>query len=313
MQRVGAALHRHVDRRPSRVALLRVVGRRLDLELLHRVGGRDVGDAPSVGVVGRAVEGELVAPGGPVGDDRRGPRVVERAGELEVAGVGRARREPGQDERVAVRERQAGDPLGVDHLARGPRSRLEKRRAGHDLDQLGDPAGLELEVQRQAVADADLHGPAGLLEAHQLGGHRVLADGKVEQVVVALRVGSGRDREVRRLPGGDDGGPGHYCARRVGHGARDGAARLLGRRKPRREDQAGRSPEWPVQHAEVHAPPPGIVPANTLPGHREGRPDESCAATLSQGPRPATDESRPSRPTPIQQRAFDLLQVSHRI
>ena len=90
---VGPALEDHVDRGSRGVALLRVVGRRLDLELLHRVGRGDVGHAPAVGHVGRAVERELVSAvgaGGAVGDERGRPRVVEGPGELQVPDVGGA-------------------------------------------------------------------------------------------------------------------------------------------------------------------------------------------------------------------------------
>ena len=62
VEAVGARLQRHVDDAAGGAPVLRVVGVGLDLELLHRVGRRHVGDvvAALVGVVRGAVEQELV-------------------------------------------------------------------------------------------------------------------------------------------------------------------------------------------------------------------------------------------------------------
>ena len=81
VRRVGAALQRHVDDAAAGLAVLRVIGVGLDLELLHRIDRRHVGDvvAARLRVIGRAVQQELVigcaaAVDAPVGDGA----VVER-------------------------------------------------------------------------------------------------------------------------------------------------------------------------------------------------------------------------------------------
>ena len=174
LEGVGAALDHDVHRGARGVALLGVERRGLDLELRHRAGWRDEGDAPAAGHVGRPVEGELVAPRGAVGHDAGCPAVVEGPAELEISGVGDAGREARQRERVAVRQRQQGDALLVDHLALRRGQRVEQRALRRHGYHLRDGADFQGEVQREAIADAHGHALADqFLEAHQLGGDRV--------------------------------------------------------------------------------------------------------------------------------------------
>ena len=105
MDLVGAALEGDIDGRAGGVGGLPIVGGRLDLELLHRIGGGDKSHTTAAATtrhVGAAVEGKLVASRCPVGDDRRGPRVVKGAGELEVAGIGDAGRQAGEDKWIPI-------------------------------------------------------------------------------------------------------------------------------------------------------------------------------------------------------------------
>ena len=141
--------------RAGGVAVAGVEAGGLHLELLHRAGGRHERDAAAAGHVGRAVERELVAARRSVGVDGRGAAVVERTRELQVAGVGHARHQPRQHERVAVRERHQRDALLVDHLAGRRVAALEQRARAGDRDRFLDRAELELRVEREPIADAD--------------------------------------------------------------------------------------------------------------------------------------------------------------
>ncbi len=234
---VAAALEDHVDRRAGGVALLGVVSGGLHLELLHRVGGRHVGYASSMGHVGRAVERELVPPRGAVGHDGGGPGVVEGAGELQIPGVGNAGGQPGEHEWVAVGEGQEVDASGVDDLSRGAGRGLQEWGAGPYLHRRLLAAGFDGQVHGQAIRHPHLHLPHRLLEARHLGRHGVPARSQVEQCVLAARIGHG--------PGGHVGG--HVCryhcgtrhggARAVLHFPGDRTPGLLGRRPPGQHEQ----------------------------------------------------------------------------
>ncbi len=136
---VGARLERHVDDAARRAPVLRVVAVGDDLEFLHRVDRRHVGDvvAPLNRVVRRAVEQELVvavlaAVDRPVGDGA----VVERPLINRRPVVGDARRQVRQHEGIARVQRKLGDAQVVDdHAAVGVR-RLEQRRFAGDRHRL---------------------------------------------------------------------------------------------------------------------------------------------------------------------------------
>ena len=86
------------------------------------------------------------------------PRAVERA--ADDAGL-----EAGDADRVAAREGQLLDVLGLDDLA-DRHVGLQRRGLGGDRDLLGDGAGLEREVDGQRAAGVELHVLADdLLEA----------------------------------------------------------------------------------------------------------------------------------------------------
>ena len=63
MQGIGAALQRDVDDAAAGVAVLRIVGVGLDLELLHRVDRRHIGQVIGAGlrIIRRPVQQEFVA------------------------------------------------------------------------------------------------------------------------------------------------------------------------------------------------------------------------------------------------------------
>ena len=153
VQAVAAALQRHVDDAAGALAVLRIVGVGLDLELLNRIDGRHVGDVVGAGlrVVGRAVEQELVigvaAVDVPVGD---GP-VVERALVNQRAVEIHAGNQHREHERVAPVERILGDRFGVHQAAAVRRGLLEKRRLRGDRHFLRDGADLQFEIERRGL------------------------------------------------------------------------------------------------------------------------------------------------------------------
>ena len=236
---VGAALERHVDGRAGGVSLLGVEGRGLDLELLHRAGGRDERHAAAVGHVRRAVERELVAARAAVGGEVGRAAVVERTGELEVAVIGDAGGQPREHERVAVRERHQRDALLVDDLPGRSAARVEKRRFRRDVDHLGQPAHFHLEIDLQPIADPDFDVlPVQLLEALQLCADAIGSRRQIQQRVVARPVGDGLVAHVGITVGHRDRHAWQQATRFVGHPADDSAAKVLRPRKRWRRTRA---------------------------------------------------------------------------
>jgi hypothetical protein len=226
---VRAALQRDVDCRARGVPLLSVECRCFDLELLDRARGRHKRHPASVRHVGRAVERELVSPRAAVRGEIRGPAVVEGPGELQIAVIGDARREPRQDEGVAVGERHQRDALLVDHLTRRSRPCLEQRRVGRHGYGLLELANLHRQVDCEPVADANFDSlPDDFLEPRQLRRQSVRAWREVRNRIVSSRIRRGSRFDVRRQVGRDDRGARQPAALRVRDASGDGAAKVLG-------------------------------------------------------------------------------------
>ena len=179
---VGAALERHVHRGARGVPLLRIERGRLDLELLHRPGRRHERDAAAIGHVGRAIERELVAPRAAVRGEVRRAAVVEGTRELQVAVVRDPGCEPGEDERIAIRERHQRDLPLANHLAGRSGSRFEQRGVGGNRHGFLETANLEAQPELQPIADADFDALAGgFLETGELRRDLVGAGGEIRR------------------------------------------------------------------------------------------------------------------------------------
>ena len=176
MKGVGARLQRHVHDAAGGPAVLRVVGVRLHLELLHRIGWRHVGDvvAALVRVVGRAVEQEFVVAVLAAVHRKVGQcAVVERTEVDGLRVVGDAGDQRRERYRAARLERQLRDARLIDDRAAIGLARFEQRRFGRDVDALGYAAHAELRVDDGDLTDFEPHvGPVVLLESAHLNRQR---------------------------------------------------------------------------------------------------------------------------------------------
>ena len=179
MQLVGSALERHVDDAAARVPVLRVVGIRLDLELLDRIDRRHICDviAACLRVIRRAVEQEFVGRCAPAVDAPVGDRaIVERPFPDNLAIEVHAADEFGEHERVASVERQLVHALAVDDPSPVGFGCLQKRRFGADRHLFADGADLERQIERDGLSNAEDQIVAKkLLEPGRLNRYAVLA------------------------------------------------------------------------------------------------------------------------------------------
>ena len=201
VEAVRAGLERHVDDAAGGAPVLRVVRVGRDLELLHGFGRRDVGDVvPAlVGVVGRAVEQELVvavlaAVHRPVGE-----RAVVEGAEVDGLGVvGDAGDQRGERHRAAGLERQLRDASGVDDGAAARIARFEQWRFRRDRDHFRHAADSHLDIDGRGLVDLEHHArPGVLLEPLEFDRHLVPAGAKERQRVGAFGVGDRRRHFVR--------------------------------------------------------------------------------------------------------------------
>ncbi len=250
-QAVGAALGHQVDRRAHGVADRGVVGRRRDLELLHRRRGRAVGDAVG-GDVGHAVDGEVVAL--LTGAVARPLREAVVEGGLARAQVGRvldAWREDDELDRGAFADRQLGDPAGVDDLPEAGRRGIDHGGGGADGHLVGDPSWLQRGVHVQHLGDVQVDVLADeLAETVERDGDAIGSGVEERHTEVALLV-----RGRRRADAGCDVGDFHGRTRhdrsaRIGHSALQRATRLLrpGQRGPGGDQAHGQGRDDPRFH-----------------------------------------------------------------
>ena len=154
------------------------------------------------------------------------PKVAEAA-VVEVA-ADDAGLEAGDANRVAAREGQLLDVLGLDRLADRDVG-LQRRGVGGDGDHFGQRAGLEREGQVDLGGRVELDGGArGLLEAVELDRDVVQAGHQRRKRVVAGRVSDGGRRLLGLRPKCGDGDTGHDTAGLVGDDTRDTGALELG-------------------------------------------------------------------------------------
>ena len=215
MELVAAGLRGHVDDTAGEPSKLRteVVG--LDLEFLHGVLGRDQGGEVGVADVDRrAVQ-------------RRGALIRLAATNLVVApsedvDPGGAlhglplrhdtRSKSDQVQHVAAVERRLGDLAGLDDLAKRGCLRLQQRRAGNDLNNLGDFSDFQHRVDADARIDLDRDWLLReLLEAIRASFQAVLARNQVHEAIQA-----GRFRLLHALFAGSEAR--HGDARSRNHG-----------------------------------------------------------------------------------------------
>ena len=162
---VGPALDADVGDAALGLAELGVEGVGLHLELLHDVGRRHIGRSHFIGIggrgSGRAINRNVVqvAAGSTHGEvDDMGR--LERAIQADAAIKGNAGGESDQQERIPVRERQAGYALGVDHGAEGGALRIQQRDFAGYRDLLFRRADFHGDVDIQAVGNPDFDGVA---------------------------------------------------------------------------------------------------------------------------------------------------------
>jgi hypothetical protein len=242
-QVVGARLGRHRHRRAAGHALRRVEAVGRDVDVLDRLGRRDV-----AGVVGQPdVDGRRAVDAGGVGVARRAvdvgrERAPRRVG-LRVLELRRRRARHQVHEGLVVPvlvERHVDDVLGPQVDADVGLVGLEERRLGGHRHRLGEGAHLEPPVDAHDAArrhrDARLH---VLLEALQGRAERVRAGEHVADRVGAGLVADGLEREPRALVLDGHGGAGNGRARLVGNLAGEAAIDGLRRGRARQATQQG--------------------------------------------------------------------------
>ena len=238
---VGARLDRRVDDGARAAAELGGVGVRLNLELLQRLDRRLhqlhvlAAERVRVGDVVDAVEQEHVV-------ERAIAVHVQHALEVDARQPGSTGKHTGRQQRqlvvVPAVERQFDDLLLIDDRASRRGQRVEQRRRADDLDGLGEPAGLQRDIDARHLCDLQRQARAHrLLEPLALHRHRVVAGSKAGNDVGP---GVGRCRShgdaglhVRH----DHDGVRDHCAGRVGDGARDSRRFLLRERRSRKGAQ----------------------------------------------------------------------------
>ena len=158
MKGLRAGLQHHVEDAAAGLAVLRVIGVLLDVELLHRVDDRHVGNviAASLRIVRRAVHHELIvrlaaAVDGPLGDSPVVKRTLPDGGPAE----NHARHHRAQHERIAAVERKFRDRDGVDDAGAGSGLRFEQRGFTSDIHRVRQRADLKHHIDTGDLAHLD--------------------------------------------------------------------------------------------------------------------------------------------------------------
>ena len=260
---VGARLDADARDAALRVAELGVERRRLHLEFLHEIRGRDVGRDHFVrvrrGGARRAVNQQVAAVAARalvgVADDVR--RLVGAVQPL-TSRVGQARRQAHDLVRVAVDERQRREARPIHDQAQVRVRRVDRRNLGDDADRLRERAHFQhdREIARLGHLENDAFLDVGL-EAGQLDSDLVRARQEEIGLEQPLLVRGHGDRRVSGGIRDRHGRPGNRSLGRVGDAAGDSSACLLRVQGPG-EDEG--------HHQEDHRPvhEPGWM---TLPFH----------------------------------------------
>ena len=162
---VGAGFDADVGDTALRLPELCVEGRGLHLEFLHDVGGRHVGRRHLVGIGARsgrrAVDRHVVQQAaGAAHREVHNVGRLERTVQPDAAVKGHARREPDQQERVAVRKRQVRHSLGIHHRAQRGGLRVRERQFGTYRHLLLRCADFQCDVDIQPIGDPDFDSTA---------------------------------------------------------------------------------------------------------------------------------------------------------
>ena len=229
MRTVGAGLHADVGCGADRSSAGGIVAGGIDFEFLDQILRRREGRV-AVGHDGRAVDGGLTPIGAGAVDDVAGGAGI-------VHGITRAASAGGQDpgaearqiERIAPDDGQFLHAALVHDEADAGRRGIEQRRLASDLNRLGHVAQAEREIERDAVAHAELNAFAdGFFETGSFDGDGVDAGDEIGDFEAAAVIGLRSDRGVRSGIGGADSGAGDERAGGVGGAADDGCAGFLG-------------------------------------------------------------------------------------
>ncbi len=291
---VRARLDLQVHDAAERLTELGRVGAGLDLELLERVDAREDHDRLQPGlVVVDAVEHVVVVAGAlAVGRERRRRAPGERARAVDVrarAAAQDAGHRARQADEVAAVEGQRLDLLLDDRGAEIGGCRLQQRRLGLDLDDLGHRPELEREVHAHPLVDADVDVREGdRLEAGQAGGHGVGARGQRRGRVLALGIGHELSLVARAVLRQRHRGAGHDGARRVLDRAEDRPADGLGAQRRRRQTaHNGQTRDDEFHQADCRLSSRHSV-ASQLHLRAAGRGPHSARAIASHAPTPTS-------------------------
>ena len=219
---VRTRLDGEIDDASAGTPVLRVIEIGLDLEFLRGFSRRHVSDvaAPGVGVVRNPVDlilvdAALAAVDGKIGDSA----VVERTRIEQAAGVGNARRQVHQRERIVAVQRQVGDLLAAHNLAEAAGRILDEGRVGYDRNLLCGAADLERNVDLRAIVHTQFDRAAAMgLESRVGDFERVDSRLQVGDLVAAFAVAHRPRTDARIIVG--DGDARHGNGRPCGIGDR---------------------------------------------------------------------------------------------
>ena len=148
----------------------------------------------------------------------------------------------------------------VNHLAKAGLRGGEQRGSGGDFDGFRGGAELEVDIDLDAIVDADLDaGPHPFLEAGMLAGDGIRPTEQVGHSVVARVVGLGRSGDAGFFIDGANLGSGNRSAARIADASQNSAARILGetrRQAGRCQDERQRQNSKSIYvHAKLLYPP----------------------------------------------------------
>src|SRR5205814_2739802 len=223
---VGAALGDDVHHPPVAAAVLRLVTRSDEVELLNRLEWKQLQQAADGIVVVVAAVNLIVQIATVAAGNLR--RVLRALGRIAVEPEPDTRNRRSQIRELPAVERQALDPLWIDHAADRRGGGLDEWRRADDVDRFGDRSNPQVEVDGQRRRDRDVD----VLLDHRRKAWKfacdvVEADGQGGEPVDAFGVAHFRAAEAGRRTLRSDRGTGNARALFIDDAAGNVAGRLL--------------------------------------------------------------------------------------